>query len=152
MIARVLSLCLALSGVSCAHAPRPQAPVDRPYPHREVVLPGGAAVLDASQPMLVDMAALCDGEVIFFATDAALPAVVEHRARGGRAVFVRAGEVVLGSSEQETAITSLRAIPLTDGGRIASQVDNVLAAAAAAWALGIGSEIIRTALETAANG
>lgn len=42
MIARVLSLCLALSGVSCAHAPRPQAPVDRPYPHREVVLPGGA--------------------------------------------------------------------------------------------------------------
>ncbi|EXI75729.1 MAG TPA: cyanophycin synthetase [Candidatus Accumulibacter sp.] len=118
----------------------------------DVVLPGGAAVLDASQPMLVDMAALCDGEVIFFATDAALPAVVEHRARGGRAVFVRAGEVVLGSSEQETAITSLRAIPLTDGGRIASQVDNVLAAAAAAWALGIGSEIIRTALETAANG
>lgn len=42
MITRVLSLCLALSGLSCAHAPRPQEPADRPYPHREVVFSGGA--------------------------------------------------------------------------------------------------------------
>lgn len=118
----------------------------------DVVLPGGAAVLNASQPMLVEMAQLCDGEVIFFAADGDLPAIVDHRGRGGRAVFVRDGEVVLGSRANETVITSLRAIPFTDGGRIAAQVDNALAAAAAAWALGIGPEIVRTALETAANG
>jgi len=118
----------------------------------DVVLPGGAAVLNASQPMLVEMAPLCDGEVIFFAADGDLPAIVDHRGRGGRAVFVRDGEVVLGSRANETVITSLRAIPFTDGGRIAAQVDNALAAAAAAWALGIGPEIVRTALETAANG
>ena len=115
----------------------------------DVVLPGGAAVLNASQPMLVDMASLCDGEVIFFAADGDLPAIVEHRGRGGRAVFVRAGEVVFGSSEQDAVITSLRAIPLTDAGRSAVQVEHVLAAAAAAWALGIAPEIVRTALETA---
>jgi cyanophycin synthetase len=34
----------------------------------DLVLPGGAAVLNAGHPMLVDMAPLCDGEVIFFAT------------------------------------------------------------------------------------
>ena len=118
----------------------------------DVVLPGGAAVLNASQPMLVEMAPLCDGEVIFFAADGDLPAIVDHRGRGGRAVFVRDGEVVLGSRANETVITSLRAIPFTDGGRIAAQVDNALAAAAAAWALGIGPEIVRTALETAASG
>lgn len=89
--------------------------------------------------------------MIFFAADGELPAVVDHRGRGGRAVFVRDGEVVFGSRERDTVITSLRAIPFTDGGRIAAQVDNALAAAAAAWALGIGPEIVRTALETAAN-
>lgn len=118
----------------------------------DVVLPGGAAVLNASQPMLVDMAPLCDGEVIFFAPDGDLPAVVEHRGRGGRAVFVRAGDVVFGSREHDTVITSLRLIPLTDAGRSAPQVDHVLAAAAAAWALGIAPEIVRTALETATAG
>ncbi|MCM8577931.1 cyanophycin synthetase, partial [Accumulibacter sp.] len=33
----------------------------------DLVLPAGAAVLNARQPMLVDMAPLCDGDVIFFA-------------------------------------------------------------------------------------
>jgi len=117
----------------------------------DVVLPGGVAVLNASQPMLVDMAPLCDGEVIFFAADGDLPAVVDHRERGGRAVFVRAGEVILGSPGQDIVLTSLRAIRLTEGGRSAQQVDNVLAAAAAAWALGIAPEIVRTALETATS-
>ncbi len=118
----------------------------------DVVLPGGAAVLNASQPMLVDLAPLCDGEVIFFAHDGDLPAIVEHRGRGGRAVFVRAGEIVFGNREQDTVITSLRLIPLTDAGRSAAQVEHVLAAAAAAWALGIAPEIVRTALETATAG
>jgi cyanophycin synthetase len=48
----------------------------------------------------------------------------------------------------ETAIVSLQGIPLTDGGRDDFQIENVLAASGAAWALGIGSEIIRTGLET----
>jgi cyanophycin synthetase len=90
--------------------------------------------------------------VIFFAHDGDLPAIVEHRGRGGRAVFVRAGEIVFGNREQDTVITSLRLIPLTDAGRSAAQVEHVLAAAAAAWALGIAPEIVRTALETATAG
>jgi cyanophycin synthetase len=65
----------------------------------DLVLPTGAAVLNASQPMLVDMAPLCDGEVIFFAADPDLPTIVEHRAQGKRAVFVRNGRVVLASGE-----------------------------------------------------
>ncbi|MQM30546.1 MAG: cyanophycin synthetase [Candidatus Accumulibacter phosphatis] len=114
----------------------------------DLVLPGGAAVLNAGHPMLVEMAPLCDGEVIFFATDPAQAALLEHRTRGKRAVFVRDGQVVLASGDDERAIVSLDAIPLTDAGRVDFEVENVLAATAAAWALGIGPELIRTGLET----
>ncbi len=114
----------------------------------DLVLPGGAAILNAGHPMLVEMAPLCDGEVIFFATDPEQAALVEHRAQGKRAVFARHGRVVLASGNEEMAIVSLADIPLTDAGRVGFQVENVLAATAAAWALGIGPELIRTGLET----
>ncbi|MBO3703677.1 MAG: cyanophycin synthetase [Candidatus Accumulibacter sp.] len=114
----------------------------------DLVLPGGAAVLNAGHPMLVEMAALCDGEVIFFATDPEQPALVNHRALGKRAVFVRGGQVVLASGNDETPIVSLQGIPLTDGGSVDFEIENVLAATAAAWALGIGPDLIRTGLET----
>jgi cyanophycin synthetase len=38
----------------------------------DVVLSEGAAVLNAAHPAIVEMAGLCDGEVIFYATDPAL--------------------------------------------------------------------------------
>jgi len=114
----------------------------------DLVLPTGAAVLNASQPMLVEIAPLCDGEVIFFGLDAALPTLVEHLAQGKRAVFVRNERVVLANGAKETEIASLKGIPLTNGGRTDYQIENVLAASGAAWALGIGPEIIRTGLQT----
>jgi cyanophycin synthetase len=114
----------------------------------DLVLPTGAAVLNASQPMLVEIAPLCDGEVIFFARDPALPTLAEHRAQGRRAVFIRDDRVVLANGADETEIASLKGIPLTDGGRTDFQIENVLAASGAAWALGIGPEIIRTGLQT----
>jgi cyanophycin synthetase len=114
----------------------------------DVVLPSGAAVLNASQPMLVEMAALCDGEVIFFAVDPNLPAIADHVAQGRRAVLVRGDEVAVTNGTDETSLVKLRKIPLTDGGRLDFQIENVLAATAAALALGIAPEIIRTVLET----
>ncbi|MBK8114944.1 MAG: cyanophycin synthetase [Candidatus Accumulibacter sp.] len=114
----------------------------------DLVLPTGAAVLNASQPMLVEIAPLCDGEVIFFGLDAALPTLAEHLAQGKRAVFVRNERVVLANGANETEIASLKGIPLTNGGRTDYQIENVLAASGAAWALGIGPEIIRTGLQT----
>ena len=75
----------------------------------DVVLPDGVAVLNAADPMVVEMAPLCDGEVIFFAVDPALPVIVEHRARGGRAVFVRDERMVLATAADETPL-----VPLSD--------------------------------------
>lgn len=113
----------------------------------DVVLPTGAAVLNAREPMLVEMAGLCDGEVIFFAADAGLPALAAHRAAGGRAVLVRGGCVVLATGNDETVLVELAAVPLTGRGRVAHQVENVLAAVAAAWALDLSPSMLRAGVE-----
>lgn len=114
----------------------------------DLVLPKGAAVLNAREPALVEMAELCDGEVIYFALDADLPAITGHRAKGGRAIVVSNDQVMLASGPDEVALAKLSNIPLTDGGKIPAQVENVLAAVGAAWALGITPDLIRIGIET----
>ncbi|MFD4837920.1 cyanophycin synthetase [Achromobacter sp. NPDC058515] len=114
----------------------------------DVVLPSGAAVLNARDPRVVEMAELCDGAVIFFGIDPALPAIAAHLRQDGRAVFVRDGSIVLAQGAQEERLADVAAIPLTHGGRVAFQVENVLAAVGAAWALDIPVELIRAGIET----
>jgi cyanophycin synthetase len=114
----------------------------------DLVLPKGVAVLNAKEPMLVDMAPLCDGELIYFAVDPELPAVSEHLGHGKRSVIVRDAEIVLASGSDEVPLARLKDIPLTEGGTAAAQVENVLAAVGAAWALDISIDVMRTGIET----
>ena len=114
----------------------------------EAVAPTGSAVLNADDPLVVAMARYCRGSVVYFAQDPDHPVVVPHRAGGGRAVIVRHGEIVLAEGARETGVSRLVDVPLTHGGRIAFQVENTLAAAGAAWALGLGLDAIRDGLET----
>src|SRR5262249_40089577 len=65
----------------------------------DVVLPTGAAVLNAHDPLVVEMAPHCKGSVVFWAWDADQPAVREHRAKGGRAAFLRDGVITLAEGE-----------------------------------------------------
>ena len=114
----------------------------------DLVLPKGAAVLNAREPMLVEMAPLCDGEVIYFALDPQLPAVAEHLGQGKRAVIVRYGQIMLASDQGEIALARLCDVPLTEGGKNTMQVENILAAVAAAWALDVSLDVMRTGIET----
>jgi cyanophycin synthetase len=113
----------------------------------DVVLPTGVAVLNAREPQLVEMAELCDGEVIYFAADPGLPVLAEHRSKGGRAVLLREGAVILAKGWEETKLLDLANVPMAAGGE-AFQAENVLAAVATARALDIAPEVIRAGLET----
>lgn len=113
----------------------------------DLVLPEGAAVLNADDPLVADMAQLCDGEVIFFSTDPASELLASHLKEGGRAVFLRDGDLIQAEGERQCKVSSVDAIPLTENGAVAYQVENVLAAVGAAWALGIGPEVIRAGIE-----
>jgi len=102
----------------------------------DVVLPSGAAVLNAHDPRLVEMASLCDGEVIFYATDATLSAIVEHCADGGRAVVAADGQILLMHGNNITTLSNHNTPDL-----------EILATVAAAWAFGVNATLIRFGIE-----
>lgn len=114
----------------------------------DVVLPGGAAVLHAADPMAVELASLSDGEVVFFAIDPELPVLSAHRSQGGRAVYVRGDKLVLASTTDESPLLALTDIPYLTGDHDNSRLNTVLAAVSAAWALDIPLHVIRTGAET----
>lgn len=114
----------------------------------DVVLPSGHAVLNAGDPLVAEFAELCDGEVILFASDATVPAFVEHLAAGKRGVQVVDGRITLSRGTEEIRLCRLRDIPLIGKARQPADIANVLAAAAAGWALGLSQEVIKTGLKT----
>jgi len=114
----------------------------------EAVSPQGTAVLNANDPLVADMAARCSGGVMFFAVHPEHPVIVRHRNAGGRAAFVRDHWIVVADAQGENRVVSLDNLPLTRQGRIVFQIENSLAAIAAAWALGVPLETIRERAES----
>ncbi len=109
----------------------------------DVILPSGVAVLNAADPQVVDMAGLCDGEVIFYGVDEHTAAIAQHRQDGKRVVFQRKDEqssrIVLAIGHDQVA--NLPLSPLVPP-------EAVLAAIAAGWALGLTPELIGAGLRT----
>ena len=114
----------------------------------DVVGEDGAAVLNAADPRVVELAVHCDGEVILYAEDATLPSIIDHRAAGKKAVFFRGEGLVLAIGEQEIPLPSPTTLRASHGDVWPRAA--ILAAASAAWALGIAPDLIRAGIETSA--
>ncbi|MDQ1923716.1 cyanophycin synthetase [Massilia pseudoviolaceinigra] len=114
------------------------------------VADSGVAVLNANDPVVVGMASNCRGSVTFFTADAGHPVMSTHRAQGQRVVYVDGGMLVAAQGKLEHRI-ALAEVPITRGGSIGFQVDNVMASVAAAWAVGTAWEDIRAGLTSFAN-
>lgn len=107
----------------------------------------GVAVLNAEDPLVVAMADSCPGAVIYFGSSAQQAIVAQHQTQGGRVVYREHGDIVAADRDTEQRI-DLASVPLTRGGTIPFQVENTMAAVAAAWALGIDWTVIQGALAT----
>lgn len=112
----------------------------------ENVSQSGMAVLNATDPAVVKMEDSCPGSVTFFAQEASSPVLSTHMAQGKRGVYVSEGHIVCMEHGEEQQRIPLSRIPVTRNGTIGFQVENVLAATAAAWALGLDWLVIRRQL------
>ncbi|MCE1243107.1 cyanophycin synthetase [Oryzomicrobium sp.] len=111
------------------------------------VAPSGVAVLNAADPHVVVMADSCPGTVTFFALDRSHPVMATHRAQGNRVLY-RDGDSIVAAQGANEVRLALAGVPLTRNGAILFQVENVMAAVGAAWALGLDWDVIRRGLAT----
>jgi cyanophycin synthetase len=110
----------------------------------DVVLSGGAAVLNAADARVAALAELSDGAVLFYALDEADETLKAHRAADGRVAFVRGGHIVLAQGNEEMPLLGIDKIkPAT-----AAQPEALLAAALAGWALDVPTDLICAGLRT----
>ncbi|HYR09334.1 MAG TPA: cyanophycin synthetase [Longimicrobium sp.] len=116
------------------------------------VKPGGHAVLNADDPLVLRMREVTAGEVVLFSFDTAHPPVAEHLAAGGKALVVEdeggRETIVLRRGGERVAVVAAEEVPLTLGGAARFQVQNVMAAVAAVHAQGLSLEQIRAGLAT----
>lgn len=110
----------------------------------DVVLPSGTAVLNAADPQAVEMAALCDGKVIFYGLNPDQAPMVDHKNAGERVVYLRDNVIVLSQGQEEVALLPLASLKPEK----AAKPEMVMAAVGAAWALDIPVELIGAGLRT----
>ncbi|HEX3016033.1 MAG TPA: cyanophycin synthetase [Desulfobacteria bacterium] len=99
-------------------------------------------VLNADDPYVNKMATHTKGKVIFFSAIPENPLVKQYLGTGGTAVFIKRGRIIIAVGNQVFRVGNVKGFPATLDGRAAHNVQNLLAAVAASWALGFSSEDI----------
>src|SRR5574343_772273 len=112
----------------------------------DVVLPSGAAVLNADDTEVTDMARLCQGEVIFFSRYGDAAPLQEHLGKGGRAVFSRDGQIVLAQGHNITPLMAINSIPVLQ--LRGDALESILAAVGVGVAMNLSREIMSTGIQT----
>ncbi|HYM51285.1 MAG TPA: cyanophycin synthetase [Candidatus Limnocylindrales bacterium] len=119
----------------------------------EAVPRNGTAVLNADDELVAEMRSHCSGSVILFSMREDNELVERWVRRGGKAVTLRPegarGEmIVIQESRRTTPITWAHLLPSTFAGHARMNIQNGLAAAAAAHAAGVHLHDIRQGLRT----
>lgn len=108
------------------------------------VAPDGMAVLNGADPLVLKMAPHCPGRVTFFAGhEASKPMMLRHKAKGHRVLY-REGRELIAAEGKRAHHLDLGLIPLVQApgapagsDPLGFQVENVMAAIGAAWALDV---------------
>jgi cyanophycin synthetase len=118
----------------------------------EAVPRDGVAVLNADDPLVAAMARYCSGSVIYFSLDPEHERLKFQASRGRRAVTLEQGRngemIVLRQGRKSMSLVWTHLLPATFEGRARMNVQNALAATAAAWAAGAHLHDIRQGLRT----
>lgn len=112
----------------------------------EAVRDDGRIVANADDLSVVVAAQSAGTPAILFALHPENPVLHRHLADGQEAVWVEDGWIVAGNADAHTAIVEISVIPGTLDGSLIFQVQNAMAATAAALYLGIPSDLVADTL------
>ena len=102
-----------------------------------VVDPAGRVVLGAESPPLCRLPRRFPAPIVWFAQSPDQPTLAAHRRAGGEAWYVAEGHLVRAHGEREEPLMPIADVPITFGGAARYNVQNALAVAALAAALGL---------------
>jgi cyanophycin synthetase len=122
----------------------------------EAVPRDGHAVLNADDPLVRDMRRKCSGQVVWFSMaepgSEVREMIDQHCRRGGKALVLEPSErgemIVVRHGRRDMQLAWTHLLPSTFGGRARMNVQNALAAAAAAFAAGAPLHDIRQGLRS----
>jgi cyanophycin synthetase len=112
------------------------------------ISPQGALVLNADELAVAAEGEETAAEPIYYSVTRSNPIIRTHLARGKRAVTVSSGMIVLCEGRRSQPVGPVREVAIALGGAIVFQVQNALAAVAAAWHLGVSPAQIAATLNS----
>ncbi|QFT93947.1 Cyanophycin synthetase [Roseovarius sp. THAF9] len=108
---------------------------------------GGFCVLNADDPLVMDQGTYwARGEIIYFTMDPDNPDLKDHLADHKMVVTVRQGRIVLLRGQVEVEVAAVNDVPISFEGHAPFNVQNAMAATAAALAHGLEIDDIRAGL------
>ncbi len=112
----------------------------------EAVKAEGHAVINADDPLVLSCLENIDANPILFSTEPDNTALQENLQKGNMNVIYRDGDIAIIKDGWETIVASASEVPITFDGRALFNIENALAAVAAASALGLNEKQIRAGL------
>lgn len=114
----------------------------------ETVKPGGVALLNADDQYVAAMAGRVRSEVVYFSLESDNIIVRRHLGAGGRAFFVKDGNIYAAQGSVARFIVRVKDIPVTLGGIALHNLQNAVIAAAACYSMRVPIAYIRQGLSS----
>ena len=110
----------------------------------------GSVVLNADDPLVLEMAELApEGtKIVMFSMQDHCPPLEDHLSKGGAAVYLRRGMIMVARGEHRMPLVEASRLPATMGGRARHNIANALAAVAMLLHSGLNQEQIVSGLST----
>ena len=112
----------------------------------EAIKDDGYGILNADDEYCLSVQNRVYGQTILFSKDYKNKYVVKHIKDGGKVVFIKDSMIYLATDKEQIPVVNVENIPATFGGALTHNIENSLAATAAAWALGIDQDAINRSL------
>jgi cyanophycin synthetase len=114
----------------------------------DAVRDDGCIIANADDLSVVASVQSVESQVIMFALHPDNPVLQRHLEGGNQAVWVENGKILCGTSSHADEVATIATIPATLDGSLIFQVQNAMAATAAALHLGIDPTVIASSLAT----